>query len=382
MNTDPHVLMNGLCVATGGGFSVAREMLGAMARQKPDWRFTLVLSDGKTVHREFNDVAFPPNVSFLWAPAWTANRALRFIYENSVLAKWAKRDGVTAALQVNGMMIPTLEAPTFSHAEDPWPYRRDLWSGDTYESTVTLLKRYEHARALRNAPFIGWTSSYLRDLVCDYHGIEPKNSEVLLNGLPEDYRLRAAGELPPWSPRPMEILTVSNVLPYKRQSLVIEALAGLVRRSGFESLRYRILGAVAPSYKLELEHLAKRLGVAANVIIEGRVSQERIEHCLSQARAFAFMSVCECFGIPPLEAMSFGTPVVSADCCSAREIYGDAVEYCRPDDVDALTDKLEMIFTDEHRVNELRALGAARTQLYSWERTAGRIALHLSDLMA
>jgi glycosyltransferase involved in cell wall biosynthesis len=374
--------MNGLCVPTGGVFTVARETLGAMARQKPEWRFTLVLSEGKAIHREFRDVAFPENVSFLWAPASTANRPLRFMYENIVLAKWAKRNGVTAALQVNGMMIPTLEAPTFSHAGDPWPYRHDLWSHDTFESTVTLLKRYEHARALRNAPFVGWTSSYLRDLVCDYHGIEPKKSEVLHNGLPESYHLRAAGELPPWSSRPMEILTVSNVVPYKRQSLVIEALARLVRRSGFESLRYRILGAVAPSYQLELEHLANRLGVAANVIIEGRVSQERIEDCLSQARAFAFMSVCECFGIPPLEAMSFGTPVVSADCCSAREIYGDAVEYCPPDDIDALTDKLEMLLTDEQRVNELRTLGAARTQLYSWERTAGRIAGHLSDLMA
>jgi glycosyltransferase involved in cell wall biosynthesis len=93
------------------------------------------------------------------------------------------------------------------------------------------------------------------------------------------------------------------------------------------------------------------------------------------------MSVCECFGIPPLEAMAFGTPVVAADCCSAREIYGDAVEYCPPDDLDALTDKLERLLTDETRVNELRSLGAQRTQLYTWERTADRIAHHLGELM-
>jgi glycosyltransferase involved in cell wall biosynthesis len=142
-----------------------------------------------------------------------------------------------------------------------------------------------------------------------------------------------------------------------------------------------MLGAIKDSYRLELEQLAQRLGVADRVIIEGRVSQDRIESCLASARAFAFMSVCECFGIPPMEAMTFGTPVVSADCCSAREIYGDAVEYCTPDDVEMLVAKLELLLTDESRVNELRSLGAARTQLYSWERTASRIGHHLSELM-
>jgi glycosyltransferase involved in cell wall biosynthesis len=374
-------MVNGLCVPAGGVFTVARELLMSLSHQHPDWRFTLVLSEGKSIHQEFKSVGFPDNVTFHWTPKLTANRGLRLVYENTALTKWAKQNAVDAALQLNGMMIPALDAPTFSHAGDPWPYRHDLWSGDPFESGVTFAKRHEFARAIRNAPMVGWTSTYLRDLVCEYHGFEPKKSEVLHNGLPEAYRQRALRELPPWSSRPMEILTVSNVVPYKKQSLVIEALARLVQRPRFESLRYRLLGAVDASYRAEIEKLAARLGVADRLIIEGRVSQERIESCLATARAFAFMSVCECFGIPPLEAMTFGTPVVAADCCSAREIYGDAVEYCPVDDLDTLTDKLELLLTDEKRVEELRVLGAQRTQLYSWERTAGRVGHHLAELM-
>jgi glycosyltransferase involved in cell wall biosynthesis len=375
-------MVNGLCVPTGGVFTVARELLLSLSHQRPEWRFTLVLSHGKPIHQEFNNVGFPGNVSFHWTPKLTANRGLRLIYENSVLATWAKQNGVDAAVQLNGMMIPALDAPTFSHAGDPWPYRHDLWSSDPFESTVTFAKRHEFARAIRNAPMIAWTSTYLRDLACEYHGFEPKKSEVLHNGLPEAYRQRALRELPAWSSRPMEILTVSNVVAYKKQSLVIEALARLVRRPGLESLRYRLLGAIDATYRLEIEKLAAQLGVGDRVIVEGRVSQERIESCLANARAFAFMSVCECFGIPPLEAMTFGTPVVASDCCSAREIYGDAVEYCPVDDLDALADKLELLLTDEKRVEELRVLGTQRTQLYSWERTAGRVGHNLAELMS
>jgi len=353
----------------------------SLAQQRPDWRFSLVLSDGIPVHQEFKAVDFPSNVALQWTPKLTANRAMRLLYENTTLTRWAKQNGVTAALQLNGMIIPALDVPTFSHAGDPWPYRHDLWQQDRYESTVTYAKRHEHARALRNAPVVGWTSSYLRDLVCSYHGIEPKKSEILHNGVSAEFRRRALGELPAWSSRPMEIVTVNNVVPYKRQWLVIRALQRLIQRPGLGSTRYRIVGAIDDAYRTELTALAAKLGVADRVIIEGRVPQERIEATLTSARAFAFMSVCECFGIPPLEAMSFGTPVVAADCCSAREIYGDAVEYCPPDDLDALTEKLELLLTNETRVNELRALGAKRAQLYTWERTAGRIAHHLGELM-
>jgi glycosyltransferase involved in cell wall biosynthesis len=380
MPTDTHIFANGLCIPAGGVLTVTREILSSMAAQRPDWRFTLLLSEGRPVHREFLLEPLPSNVSLSWAPAATANRAFRLAWENVVLPRWAAQNAVTAALQVNGMMVPALNVPTLSHAGDPWPYRHDLWKNASREGIVAALKRHEHARALRKADFVGWTSGYLRDLVCDYFGFQPLKSEVFYNGLPEASRARARQPFTPWATRPMEVLTVSAVVPYKRQSLVIEAVAALSKRPGFEALRYRIVGDCSPAYRVELMKLAASLGIADRVVMEGRVSEERVQQTLAGARAFAFMSVCECFGIPPLEAMTFGTPVVAADCCSAREIYGDAVEYCPPDDLTALVESLARVLTDERRVAELRSLGATRTQAFSWDTTAAQMSQHLHDL--
>jgi len=98
MKNTPHILVNGLCVPPGGVFTVARELVLSLATQRPDWRFSLVLSEGRPVHQEFKQVAFPKNTSLVWTPAITANHAGRLLYENTMLTRWSKRNGVTAAM--------------------------------------------------------------------------------------------------------------------------------------------------------------------------------------------------------------------------------------------------------------------------------------------
>jgi glycosyltransferase involved in cell wall biosynthesis len=374
--------VNGLCIPAGGGFTVARELVHELASQRPEWRITLALSTGRAIHREFNEIEFPPNVSFMWAPASTANRAVRVLYENVQLPAEVKKNGVSAVLQLNGMVIPNLRVPTFTLFGDPSPYQANV-IGDRFNHWVlAALKRREQRRAVRRASFMGWTSAYMRDLVCERIGNVPANSEVLHNGISEAYRKRVANPLPAWSSRDMEILTVSNVMPHKRQWLVIDALAELRRRPGFESARYRIVGECDARSLRELQKRARRLGLEDAVIFDGRVPQDVLEKRLAAARVHAFMSVCECFGLPPVEAMAFGTPSIVADCCSAREIYGDAVEYCPPDDLASLVDALARVMTSEPRAEELRRLGKERVLLYSWRATAARVASVLDQFIA
>lgn len=376
-----HVLVNGLCVTPGGIFTVARELLASLAHLRPDWKFTLLLTSGRPLHCEFVDAGLPSNVEMLWAPAATANRGFRIAYENTVLPRWVQENKADVSLQINGMIIPALGIPTFSHSGDPWPYRADLWRTTPADRIVAFFKRHEHRRALRTADFIGWTSNYLRDLVCAHFGFEPLNHEVFHNGMPERYLEKARQPLPEWESRPMDILTVSTVVSYKRQALVIEALPSLIRRPGFENVRYRMIGLVSPRYRAQLQSRANELGVGDHIIFEGRVSQTRVEEAYANARVFAFPSVCECFGLPPVEAMVFGTPNVIADCCSAREIYGDAVEYCTPDDAASLADALARVMTDTDRAEELRRRGALCAQRYSWTKTAERVAGRLGQLV-
>jgi glycosyltransferase involved in cell wall biosynthesis len=180
----------------------------------------------------------------------------------------------------------------------------------------------------------------------------------------------------------MELVSVSNVSPYKRQGLVIQALPALIARPGLESLVYRVVGHRDERYHAELLDLAKRLNVSDRVRFEGRIPDEAVRDRLRSARCFVLMSVCESFGIPAIEAMSFGTPVVTSDCCAMPEVCGDGADLCPADDVAALTERLARVLTDAAHAEDLRRRGAARVAAFGWSATGARLASILDDLTA
>jgi glycosyltransferase involved in cell wall biosynthesis len=374
-----HVLVNGLSIGSGGGYTVGRELLRHLAWARPAVRFTLAVIDGSPIHAAFRDESFPANCALLWAPARALNRFSRWRYESVELPRYAATQHVDRVLQLNGMIVPSLRVPTLSHNQDPWPYRPEAWDA-RWDSVIAFLKRRGHARALRQAACAGWTSDYLRRLITGRLGVTPRCSEVFHNGLPDNWLTRASEPLSEWVSRPLELLSVSNVERYKRQDLVVRALPDLIARPGLESLVYRIAGRCDPAYATELRELAAGLGVGERVVLEGRVSDARAAELYSRAKCFVLMSVCESFGIPAIEAMSFGVPAVVSDCCAMPEVCGSAAALAPVDDVRALSATIARVLTDSSYAERLRADGARQVQKYSWRKTAERIADRLEAI--
>lgn len=377
--TSPSVYINGLSIGTGGGYTVAREVLRHVALARPEWRVVMGAIQDHPLHEELRAETLPDNAELQWAPAKAANRFARRSYERGELAAAIRSQGFDTVLQLNGMVIPGLETPTLAHFQDPFPFRPEAWNG-WRDRVASAFKRRACATAVRRAAACGWTSHYLKELICGRVGVEPRRSIVFYNGVPDSWIERAAGPLPPLEARPMEIATVSNVSVYKRQSLVIEALAELRQRPGLETLEYRIIGAVTDDYRAELRRLAESLGVGGAVHIEGRVSDARVQEVLSRARAMPLMSVCESFGIPPVEAMTFGAPVVIADCCALPEVCQDAGLRVRMDDRDHLIQQLHQVLTDPPVADRLRAAGVARVHDFRWALIGQRMADCLDEI--
>jgi glycosyltransferase involved in cell wall biosynthesis len=374
-----HLLINGLSIGTGGGYTVGRELFRHLAAARPSWRVTMALIDGHPLQSQMRGEELPENCRLHFAPPETLSRFRRGRYETRELIDWARSHEVSRVLQLNGMMPVGLDIPTLCHFQDPWPHRREAWDS-VKDSLVAMLKRRGQKYGIEHADACGWTSHYLEELICANLHVRPKRSEVYYNGVPDSWLARARSGLPPLGTRPMEMATVSNVSPYKRQSLVIRALAELVKRAQLQSLCYRIIGDCSDAYAAELRQLAESLGVADRVHLEGRVSDDRVCEVLASARVMPLMSVCESFGIPLVEAMTFGTPVVIADCCALPEVCGDAAVRCPPDDLDALVLGLARVLTDRSLAERLRTAGAERAQHFSWTNTAEKMGACLDAL--
>jgi glycosyltransferase involved in cell wall biosynthesis len=120
----------------------------------------------------------------------------------------------------------------------------------------------------------------------------------------------------------------------------------------------------------DLSGLAQALGLADVARFLGPIGEADKPALYSAAAVFAFLSEYEGFGLPPLEAMACGTPVLASSVSSIPEIVGEAGVLVDPFDEGAVIDGLGRLLGDEARRAELRALGLARAATFSWERTA------------
>ncbi len=376
------ILLDGLSISWGGGYTVGRALFIGLARARPQWLVHLALVEGHPAHAPLRDELLPSNSRLHWAPPFARGPLARAVFENSGLALLARRERIDAVVQLSGMAVPALRLPTLAHFQDPSPYLpAEVWGATPLNKVQGVLRRFAHRRALRSADLVGFTSRYLRDLICGRNGVTPRRAEIFPNGLDESALERAKRPLLNWVNRPFEIVTVGNVLPHKRQWLVIDALARLAARPGFEALRYRIVGRCEPRYRSILLERARRLGVEDRVVFEGHVSDERVHEALAGARCFVLMSVMESFGIPALEAMTFGTPVVTTDCCAMPEVCDGAAELCPPDDPATLADTIARVMTDAAHAEDLRRRGAERAQRFGWAVTAERMAASIEEIL-
>lgn len=107
-----------------------------------------------------------------------------------------------------------------------------------------------------------------------------------------------------------------------------------------------------------------------NIIYLGFISDEELAKVYNIASCFVFASFYEGFGLPVLEAMACGTPVVCSSSSSIPEVGGDAVIYCNPNDIEDIKHKIELVLSDEKLQREMIAKGLERAKEFSWEKSA------------
>ena len=115
------------------------------------------------------------------------------------------------------------------------------------------------------------------------------------------------------------------------------------------------------------------LGLEDRVIFTQYIASEDMCALMSGALAFTFPSLYEGFGMPPLEAMACGTPVLVSDAASLPEVTGDSAVIVRAEDTDSITQGLVRLDTDADLRRRLSQEGLARAKTFTWERSAGML---------
>ncbi|MFB3854687.1 MAG: glycosyltransferase family 4 protein [Vicinamibacterales bacterium] len=163
------------------------------------------------------------------------------------------------------------------------------------------------------------------------------------------------------------ILYVGVLEPRKNLVTLLHAYRSLLDRGAAEKL----VMAGRPGWGYgDVYAAARSLGLSDMVVFTGYVPDRSLPALYSGAAVFAYPSLYEGFGLPVLEAMSCGTPVVTSNVSSMAEIAGDAARLADPRSADSLASALQDVLSDRDLRGRLRERGLARAREFSWERTA------------
>ena len=163
------------------------------------------------------------------------------------------------------------------------------------------------------------------------------------------------------------VISVSSLEPGKNRTRLIQAFERV--RTKHPNLLLIIVGQPAWDYVGD-QDLVRRLGLEQAVRFTGYVPDEDLPPLYSGAVLLAYPSLYEGFGLPILEAMACGTPVITSDLGATAEVASDAALLVDPLDIERIAAAIERLLSDEQLRDDLRSKGRARASEFSWERTA------------
>jgi len=221
-------------------------------------------------------------------------------------------------------------------------------------------------RGIKKASYVIAVSQNTKSDLIKYLNIPAEMITVIYNGI--DHRI-----FKPVKSKPFDepyILYVGSERARKNLNRLLEAFSTL--KEEFKGLKLVKVGTPGRSaeFRRRILKQIESLGLNEDVIFVDSAAENDLPHYYSAASLLVYPSLYEGFGLPPLEAMACGCPVVTSNNSSLPEVVGDAAITVDPCDVDALTNAMREVLTNDGLREAMIEKGLAQAKKFSWDKTA------------
>ena len=259
-------------------------------------------------------------------------------------------------------VISTIHDLTFEHL--PETFKRRSW----------MQLRLTVRRTARTAAHLITPSEFSRRDLIETYAVAPERISVTPYAAAPHFRPASAEAVDrvkrKYGISGEYLLAVGSIQPRKNLVRLIRAYSDLHRRRSQAKLPQLVLVGKRAWLYGETLRAVERSGVAANVIFTNYVPEHDLPALYTGALCFVYPSYFEGFGLPPLEAMQCGAPVIAGELTSLPEVVGDAGLLVNPFDTDAIGAAIASVIDDDELRARLRARGLERAALFSWHETA------------
>jgi glycosyltransferase involved in cell wall biosynthesis len=334
-------------------------LLAHLPRAAPEIDLTIFLGESR--------YAAAPGVHLCVSRLPTARPPVRILWEQ-VIQPWVVRQAQLDLLHCPAFVGPLVSTcPTVITVHDlsflffPQGFRT---LNRRYLQTLTRLSVHRAQR------IIAVSESTKQDLVGHY-GLSPARIDVVHNGADESFRPLPTNEVAAFRSREglpdRFILFVGTLEPRKNVVRLIEAYARLPKARP----PLMLVGGKGWHYDEVFARL-EALDLSAEVHFVGYVQADDLPLWYNAADLFVYPSLYEGFGLPPLEAMACGTPVITSAASSLPEVVGKAGRLVDPTDIAALATTMDQVLSDRDVQEKMQAAGLAQARSFSWSKAARR----------
>ena len=268
----------------------------------------------------------------------------------------------------------------FSPGYNPplWPVRPFVFTvhdlnhldvSNNSSASKRLYYRLVIRRACHTARKVLTVSEFSRRRIIEWAGVKPEQVVCVGNGVDASFSPDGARYDPGFS----YLLMVSNRRAHKNEE---RALAAFAQARIDPSIRLLMTGLPTNA----LQGLIGNLGLTKRVVFLGRVEDAQLPLVYRGALGLLFPSLYEGFGLPVVEAMASGIPVLTSTVTALPEVAGDAALLVNPVDVDAIASGIDKMLTDAALCERLRLAGLRRAAMFQWDEVAARVNRVLEEI--
>jgi glycosyltransferase involved in cell wall biosynthesis len=253
---------------------------------------------------------------------------------------------------------------------------------DTHSVQSNFVHKYILPRTLRNADKIIAISQNTKNDLIKHFNIPEDKIRVVYLAVNNNYKPVSNEEVKrvkdKYNPNSPFILYVGTLEPRKNIVRLIDAFHRLKQKE----IPHKLVIAGKKGWKYEnIFGEIEKLKLKDDVIFTGYVSDEDLPALYNAADLFVYPSIYEGFGLPPLEAMACGTPVITSNTSSLPEVVGGAGIMVDPYNIDELSNKMQEVLTSKNLRKELSEKGLKRAKMFSWEKCAKETLEVFEDLI-